>query len=89
MSLPITLQSLLEQDDRIQLIDDERNTNDGYWLYLEPGYIDSESGIHLIHEGCIRDLKAKVQGIVPCDCPDCLVQLGAAARLIQLHGISK
>jgi len=70
MSLPKSIAHLVN-DPRIQSVDDERDTGDGYWIYLEPGYQDSESDLHLIHEWRVKDLLRKVQGIKPCDCQDC------------------
>jgi hypothetical protein len=71
MSLPKTIQHLVD-DPRIQSVDDERDTGDGYWIYLEPGHQDGESYLHLIHEWTVKDLLRKVRGIEACRCEDCV-----------------
>lgn len=49
-TLPISLQALLHRHkDKIQWVDDERDTKDGYWIYLQDGWLfDRETTI--IHE---------------------------------------
>ncbi|HNT77275.1 MAG TPA: hypothetical protein PKH77_19860 [Anaerolineae bacterium] len=46
----------------IQHFDDERDTDDGYWLYLKPGYADSD-GETVIHEDRLRDLITRLHTV--------------------------
>lgn len=46
-TLPLSLRVLLQRHkDKIQWVDDERDTKDGYWIYLQDGWLfDRETTI--------------------------------------------
>ena len=83
--LPYSITKLLT-DPRVECCEDERDTGDGYWLYLAPGYYDSESGIHFIHENTGADVARKFKGVKPCDCGSCLLAV-RAAQLAEWDGV--
>jgi hypothetical protein len=64
--LPATLNPVA---DRVQGTVDERGVNNGWWVYLMPGWI--HDGTHQIHEdtlaGCLRCFDM----VQPCDCDEC------------------
>jgi hypothetical protein len=44
---------------------------DGYWINLEPGYIDERAGIHMVHEETVRECVRTMKTIVPCTPDNC------------------
>jgi len=51
---------------------DERDRGDGIWFYLRPGFINSVSETHCVHEYTVRDCVSKLKDAVrPCDCDCC------------------
>ena len=56
----------------IQSVDDERSVQNGWWVNLKNGYIDTESGCHAIHEDTLKACAGRLVDFVePCDCEDC------------------
>ena len=56
--LPHSLQVLLSRhQDKVDFVDDERDTGDGYWIYLKPGWIFDYSTT-FIHESTVRNVSA-------------------------------
>ena len=43
---------------------------DGFWVYLEPGYINPMSGTHCIHEETPSECFALLRGVAHCE-PGC------------------
>lgn len=64
----------LKDDPRVDTIEDERDDNNGYWVYLKRGLINDADGIHMVHEMTVKDVmeKMKASNIVPCQCGSCL-----------------
>jgi hypothetical protein len=44
---------------------------DGYWLYLTPGWIRQGTGTHCVHEWTAKDLIAGMREVEKCDCEEC------------------
>lgn len=44
---------------------------DGYWLYLTPGWIRQGTGTHCVHEWTARDLMVGMREVEKCDCDEC------------------
>ena len=63
----------IKADPRVADVSDERDTGDGYWVYLKPGWRWADDYVHIIHEDtpaeCLRELRA----IIPCRCHECVV----------------
>lgn len=65
-----SIKTLMEKDKRIALIDDEREFNDGYWVYLKDGFsFDNDS--HVFSERTIKDIKRSLTRVYPCECIQC------------------
>ena len=45
---------------------------DGYWLWLEPGYTCNPLDAHDGHADTVRGLLLAYRSIVPCECGDCV-----------------
>lgn len=66
-NLPSTLPSslvaaLAAKQQYIESVDDERDTGDGYWVYLRPGYV-FDSSTTFIHESTVADVKKALSRI--------------------------
>ena len=60
----------MQTDKRIALIDDERESGDGYWVYLKDGFsFDGDS--HVFSESTIKDIKKSLTRVYPCECVQC------------------
>lgn len=45
---------------------------DGWWASLKNGWIDAESGCHVIHESTLTKVASRLRQFVkPCMCKDC------------------
>ena len=42
-----------------------------HWLYLKPGWINTATETHLIHEPTVREVLSMYRAVKPCDCEDC------------------
>lgn len=66
MSIPKSLRSLIENDDRLRkTCDDERADRNGFWLYLAPGW--NWDGCHSIHEMTVRECKDALSRVTKCE----------------------
>jgi hypothetical protein len=52
--------------DKIREVSDERDSDDGYWVYLASGYRDDEGETHCIHEDTPTECAAKMKYITKC-----------------------
>lgn len=54
---------------------------DGYWVHLVPGYRNTMTEIHSVHEDNITQCAAVFQGkfVEPCKCAECLDLIAKAA----------
>ncbi len=65
-----TLQQLIARYPQIKEVSDE--AEDGYWLYLKPGWKREECDeVHSVHEWNMRDLKRAMRFITKCYCVQC------------------
>ena len=56
-NLPKTLTGLIKKhNDKIEFVDDERPTGDGYWVYLKHGWI-FDHFTTFVHEYTIEQIK--------------------------------
>lgn len=69
MNIPATLKRFAA---KIDSIDDERQADNGYWVNLKRGYIDTESGCHAIHEDTLYACATRFGFVQECKCEDCL-----------------
>jgi len=65
MGLPKTLQNLLENDDRIIAIDDERFLDQGYWVYLRDDLWCTRSECSTIHEDTVKECLEYLRSVEP------------------------
>jgi len=58
--VPDSLKKMLEKhSDKIKAVD-RHDSEDGYWVYFKPGFIDMESNMHYIHEWNIPSVKERL-----------------------------
>lgn len=57
--------------DKISDVSDERDSGDGYWVYLASGWRDDEGETHCIHEDTPTKCAALMPHIQKCVAPDC------------------
>ncbi|HNT25846.1 MAG TPA: hypothetical protein PKM21_15870 [Anaerolineales bacterium] len=70
--LPKSLARLLEKHpDKIETIENETDTGDGYWLYLRPGWCTDDLGSHIIHDDTAEKLVSLFRYVQPCACGQC------------------
>jgi len=56
----------------IDEISDERSLDQGYWIYLKPGWINTLHDLHQIHEDTLKECVAVLKNFVTeCNCNDC------------------
>lgn len=60
----------LKKNPKVSSISDERDTGDGIWVYLKPGWHCALSGTHTVHEWTVRDLVESFDTVAPCGSPD-------------------
>jgi len=46
--------------------------NDGYWIYLKPGWTADQHGPHHIHEYTVAECLKKFRHVEKCLCADCM-----------------
>jgi hypothetical protein len=64
----------LAQDPRVDEILDERGDDNGYWVYLKPGWINTWHETHSIHEMTQAEcIKVFNDAVKPCTCEGCSV----------------
>lgn len=44
--------------------------DDGYWIYLRPGWCSAPQE-HIVHEWSVKDVLAAFASVRPCACKDC------------------
>jgi hypothetical protein len=76
MALPKTLQDLWKKDPRIMCIDDERDLNQGYWIYLKDEFWCTRSECSTIHEDRVKDCLEFMRSVEPK--PNCYNGYGPA-----------
>ncbi len=51
----------------IEEVSDERDTDDGYWVYLKPGYWHPPGEVHCVHEDTPRECAAEMKYVEKCN----------------------
>jgi hypothetical protein len=77
--LPVTVKRWIDANpDIVELVDIEDdefgNPNEGpwsMWIYFRPGWINTLTECHMIHEPTAKCVLEQVSMIKPCDCDDC------------------
>lgn len=64
MNLPKCLQRYA---DMISDVSDERDTEDGCWVYLLPGWWHPDDEVHCIHRDNWRECAAEMKRVQPCN----------------------
>ena len=54
----------LENDPRVEQVSDERASDDGYWVYLKPDYINEHMECGIIHERTFADIRRQMNTTV-------------------------
>ena len=73
---PKTLTNLvMKHPNKVDYIGDERGSNNGYWIYLKPGWTADVGGAHHVHEFSVKECMSYFRGVVPCDCEQCEYEL--------------
>jgi len=65
MRLPKTLERFRAI---IAEVSDERNSEEGYWVYLKPGLWSPDDETHCVHEDRIGDIADKLKYVERCPC---------------------
>ncbi len=68
MNLPAPLRKYA---DKIQSVSDERDTEEGYWVYLALGWRDPEGETHCIHEDTPGECARSMSHLQRCNAPGC------------------
>ena len=56
----------------IDEIVDERSDDNGYWIYLKSGYVNTMHDVHHIHENTLSECVEQLRDFVePCKCSEC------------------
>ncbi len=69
MTIPATL---AKWADVIVEVEDDRGTQNGWWIYLKAGWINPYSETHCVHEDTLKACASQLVDIQPCECTDCL-----------------
>ncbi len=59
----------IARDPRVKSAWDEGD--DGLWFDLKPGFRIRGYETHAAHESTVKDLRARLRDIEPCNCADC------------------
>ena len=51
----------------------ERGEKGSYWVSLMPGFVDTSTEMHLIHEDTIREVLERIKHVEPCACTQCII----------------
>jgi hypothetical protein len=51
--------------------DIEQDYDRSWWVWLRPGWINTDLGAHFIHEFAARDALAAFASVERCDCEEC------------------
>jgi hypothetical protein len=66
--------------DKIDEVEDDRQQQNGWWVYLKHGWksdSDPLGCVHQIHEDTVAECVACLKSVLPCECDDCM---GVALR---------
>jgi hypothetical protein len=56
----------------IEDVSDERDNEDGYWVYLKSGWINKLHEVHMVHEDTLAECADQLKNFVEtCSCDDC------------------
>ncbi len=55
----------------IESVSDERDSDDGYWVYFVEGWRDDEGETHCVHEDTPAECAKKVKHATRCNDPKC------------------
>jgi hypothetical protein len=61
--------SFLRKRHLIETISNERDSGDGIWVYLKPGWIADE--VHHVHEDTVRECLEALKEVRRCNCEEC------------------
>jgi len=50
---------------------DERSDDNGWWVYFKPGYINTMTETHCIHEMTVKEVCSQFDYIEKCNCNSC------------------
>jgi hypothetical protein len=79
--LPVSLQKLVrENPDKLMEGHTEQDSfvRDGswsHWIYFKPGWINTYTETHCIHEPTVKDCLQHFKGIKRCECESCLIEM--------------
>ena len=62
------IQKLID-DPRVSEVSDERGSDDGFWVYLKPGWI-WQCEVHCVHEDTPSACLIEMRGVESCNCSD-------------------
>lgn len=74
------IKSLEKVRHQISDVSDERYLEDGYWVYLAPGFCNGDLGSHIVHEDSPSKCAKAMIDVMPCDCDSCKSILKRNAR---------
>lgn len=70
-SLPRSLQLFCARNQNlIDEVSDERDTDDGIWIFLKYGWCFDNS-CHIVHEDTARAIIQAFKSVRACSCPEC------------------
>lgn len=55
----------LRADPRVASVSDERATDDGYWVALNPGWLSETNGCQTVHEYTVEALRRAMKTVTP------------------------
>ena len=62
-------------DTRVKEVSDERNNQDGIWVYMKNGYCNSLDETHCLHEDSVKEIVKAFRWIEPCAKDCCTVEV--------------
>lgn len=65
------LRDRIVNDPRVDELLDERNSDNGWWIYLRPGFTADPLSSHDIHEDTLTGAFRALREVAPCTCADC------------------
>jgi hypothetical protein len=69
MQVPATLKKFAHMIDEVE---DDRGNQNGWWVHLKNGWINTFSETHMIHEDTLAECAVQLaQDVEPCVCRDC------------------
>jgi len=61
----------VRSDPRVADVADRSATADGFWIWLEPGFVCTALGTHWCHDWTIPALRMAFASVRPCACEEC------------------